>query len=80
MGKVSNQEIVRQFQARLAELLRATEASRVTLRLHHTERGFHVDDVVAEVRREVSPPSRARQPSIRVEHRRLSGSIANAAP
>ena len=55
MGKVSNEEIVRHFEARLAELLRATDASRVTLRLDHPERGFHLDDVVAEVRREGVP-------------------------
>jgi maleate isomerase len=40
-----------EFEAKLKELLRTTDASRVTVRLDAPERHWHVDDVVAEARR-----------------------------
>lgn len=46
-----NQEVVASFEALLRQLLESTGASRVTLRLDHAGRGFHVDDVVAEARK-----------------------------
>jgi maleate isomerase len=51
MGTKSTEvEVVRAFETKLAELLKATRASRVTLRLDLPKYGFHVNDVAAEAR------------------------------
>jgi len=44
----TREDLAKTFDAILAELLRATGASRTTLRLDDAEYGFHIDDVVAE--------------------------------
>ena len=47
---VTNDSVTEEFEAKLQDLLAATHASRVTVRLDLPQHGFHVNDVAAEAR------------------------------